>query len=250
MQYVIQYQRHIIIARKERFILTPKEKSALHKGHRVRMKQRFMNSNADSFQEHELLEMLLYFAIPYKDTNELSHLLINRFGSIENVAKADKDELMSYTNMTQNAVILLKIIQRIIALSSTKTPKKAKKISNIKEVQKILQDIYCNIDREVVTLVLLDGKNKITDFMTIAEGSEFSSELVLGEISKIANKRRINKLIIAHNHIDNAPLSTEDIVATKKAAFYLNGVNIHLYESFVVTGGKVIGINKLLESKK
>ena len=71
----------------------------LHKGHRTRLKERFLRENIDHFEEHTALELLLFYAIPYKDTNELAHRLIARFGSIGEVMRASVEQLTEVEGM-------------------------------------------------------------------------------------------------------------------------------------------------------
>ena len=79
----------------------------LHDGHRQRMKERFARHGLDSFAEHEALELLLYYAIPRRDTNELAHTLLDRFGSLERVLLAPREELMKVPGVGEGAALLL-----------------------------------------------------------------------------------------------------------------------------------------------
>ena len=60
----------------------------LHDGHRARKKEQFRRQGLDGFADHEVLELLLYYAIPRKDTNEIAHRLLQKFGSLQNVFSA------------------------------------------------------------------------------------------------------------------------------------------------------------------
>ncbi len=240
LEYVSTFDKRVKILEKQK-------KNALHKGHRDRIKQRYMKTGIDGFQEHEILEMLLFFGIPFKDTNALAHELINNFGSLEGVLKAPPESLNSFKNMTKNSVVLLKLVSDICKMNSEKQKIKPKRVNSIEDIKRLLLDKYYGIDREVISLILLDNKNKIIDCMTLVEGSDFASEVVLGDITRIANSRGVTRIMIAHNHPDNKGVSVGDITATKKALFYLKGVNMELCESFVVTNTKVIEVSKVIE---
>ena len=69
------------------------KKSNIHSGHRERMRERFLKEGLDNFQDHNALELLLFYAIPQKDTNEEAHRLIDTFGSLSEVFDASYDEL-------------------------------------------------------------------------------------------------------------------------------------------------------------
>ena len=78
----------------------------MHEGHRDRMRERILLSGIESLQPHEVLEYLLYHAIPRKDTNGIAHELISKFGSFNGVLNADYDALLDVNGMTANAALL------------------------------------------------------------------------------------------------------------------------------------------------
>ena len=85
----------------------------LHEGHRQRMRARFAVSDPASFADHEMLEMLLYYALPRRDTNELAHVLIEEFGSLTAVLEADVERLVSVTGISDGTAIFLKILGEV-----------------------------------------------------------------------------------------------------------------------------------------
>ena len=85
----------------------------VHDGHRQRMKSRFLEAGLDGFNDHNALEMLLSYALPRKDTNELAHKLLNHFGSLAAVLEADQKALSEIDGIGENAAVLLKLIPAI-----------------------------------------------------------------------------------------------------------------------------------------
>lgn len=77
-----------------------------HKGHRIKVRNRYYETGFNGMADHNVLEMLLFFGIPFKDTNELAHDLIARFGSFSAVLEADVKDLVSVKGMTENAACL------------------------------------------------------------------------------------------------------------------------------------------------
>ncbi len=223
-----------------------KKKSDLHKGHRQRLKKRYLNNGISSFQEHELLELILFFAVPRKDTNEIAHELLNEFGSLPNVLNANPQYLKSFKNMTANASFLLKLIKDISYKYYVNDEFFKEIIDSEEKLCEFLKKQYATLDKETVFLFLVENQNRITDCIKLHEGTESVSEVKIGDIVKIANTRNISQVIISHNHPDNSPISTNDIVATKKIAFHLKSVDIDLCESYVFTNNKTIGILKMI----
>ena len=82
----------------------------LHEGHRRRLKERFLKDGLDGFEAHNVLELLLFYAIPQRDTNDLAHQLLQRFGSLSAVFEADYEELCQLPGVGTNVATLLKLI--------------------------------------------------------------------------------------------------------------------------------------------
>ena len=85
----------------------------VHDGHRERMKSRFVEAGLDGFNDHNALEMLLFYAVPRKDTNELAHRLLKQFGSLAAVFEAKHEELMRVDGIGENAATLIKLIPEV-----------------------------------------------------------------------------------------------------------------------------------------
>ena len=81
-----------------------------HENHRQRMRERFSRTGGEGMQDHEMLEMLLYYSIPRKNTNEIAHNLIKRFGSIAGVFEASEDQLLMVDGISHNSVTLIKMM--------------------------------------------------------------------------------------------------------------------------------------------
>ncbi|MBR5314591.1 MAG: hypothetical protein IKU45_04150 [Clostridia bacterium] len=222
------------------------KKSSLHTGHRQRLRKRYLENGISSFQEHELLELLLFFAIPRKDTNELAHELLNEFGSLHNVFNTNPEYLKSFKNMTSNAAFLLRLFKDISYKYYVNNDSAKYEIDSEEKLCEYMQKQYATLDKETVFLFLVENNNHITDCIKLHEGTESVSEVKIGDIVKIANARNISQIIISHNHPDNSPISTNDIVSTKKIAFHLKSVDITLCESYVFTKNKAIGILKMI----
>ncbi|UWG97971.1 hypothetical protein LPY66_03955 [Dehalobacter sp. DCM] len=82
----------------------------MHEGRRIRLKRRFLEEGLDSFEDHQILELLLFYAIPCKDTNELAHVLIEKYGSLSKVFDADPNELTTTPGLGENSAVLLSLM--------------------------------------------------------------------------------------------------------------------------------------------
>ena len=78
--------------------------------HRERVRKRFLREGLEHFEQHNQLELLLFYAIPQRDTNGIAHDLIQRFGSISRVMDASVEELMTVDGIGERAAVLLKLV--------------------------------------------------------------------------------------------------------------------------------------------
>ena len=108
---------------KGRSAIGASQEKNVHAGHRQRLRERFDTVGSSGFEEHTILELLLFYAIPQKDTNPLAHDLIQRFGSLEGVLNASKEELMQVSGVGENTATLLRLVEgiwEVCARSKTK----------------------------------------------------------------------------------------------------------------------------------
>ena len=86
-----------------------------HGGHRARLKEEFCLRGLDAFPEHRVLEMLLFYAIPQGDTNDLAHRLIERFGSLSGVLDASLEDRRTVSGVGEHTAIRLRLIPGVCA---------------------------------------------------------------------------------------------------------------------------------------
>ncbi len=210
------------------------EDNHIHDGHRKRMKEKFLKEGADAFQEHEILEMLLYYAVPRKNTNPLAHQLLMRFGSLAAVMDAPADVLEEF-GLTQNAVVLLKLLPEIsrIYMENRSSCKKIITEDNIGE--RIISK-FVGRQNEIVVLMLLDGKGQELYCDVISKGSVNASEIYVRKILKLVVKYNATTAVLAHNHPSGMALpSSKDITTTKSVKQALRLVNVRLADHIIVT---------------
>ncbi len=226
------------------------KKNNVHQGHRIRKKEKYNKFGIDSLHPHEVLEILLFFGIPRKDTNETAHELIDKFGSLAGVLEADIDSLKSVKNMTDNAAVLIHLVLDIAKLYNISKLSVNNKLSLSENIKTFLTQKYFGATDEKTLLLLFDSNNCMVGYMTLNEGGTDISEINIGKIVKIANIKNVTRVAIAHNHPDNSSVSTNDIVSSKKIAYHLKSVGIELIESFVITQNKTVEIFKLMHQTK
>lgn len=94
---------------------------SMHQAHRLRMKQKFLEYGIGGFADHEIIEFLLFYAIPRKDVNPLAHKLISHFGSLSAVLEASVDSLMQVDGIGEHSAILINLFFNFL-INITETP--------------------------------------------------------------------------------------------------------------------------------
>lgn len=85
----------------------------VHDGHRARMKARFVRNGLDNFDDHSVLELLLFYAVPRRDVNELAHALLDHFGTLDAVFEASYEDMMRVPGVGENVATLLTLIPQV-----------------------------------------------------------------------------------------------------------------------------------------
>jgi len=221
----------------------------VHKDHRKRLKNLYIKNGLDSFYEHNILELLLFFGIPYKDTNVIAHELLDKYGSFSAVFDADIDSLKEVKNMTENAAVLIKLLPDIARLYYTSDAAKEGVFDSYGKIEDYLLKKYIGTTKENVCILMFDDKNHLIVCEKLDIGKFSVSEIDLAEIIKIIHKTNLKKVIIAHNHPDGSAVSSSDIVSAKWLGLRFSELGINLYECYVISNKKAIGILDMLKSR-
>ena len=195
------------------------ERENFHEGHRERMLLKFTgNDNPSNIPDHELLEVLLFYAIPRKDTNVLAHRLLRAFGSLENVLSASVKELSTIDGVGERTALFINVMGKIhnVINENTKKRKNEERFSlgkNLWEFADEFSDVYY----EKFLVRLYDLRHREITTLTF-EGKE--DNFVVADIPEIVKAIAINKpvfVIIAHNHTSGNPMpsDTDDFTTAK-----------------------------------
>ena len=209
--------------------------SSAHDGHRARLKQRFLEEGIDSFQPHEVIELLLFYAVPYKDTNALAHRLVEEFGSIAGIMDAPFEELTGVSGVGENMATLLKLIPALSRRYSISRSADAGVVNSSAEAGRYLIPYFVGRTNEMALLLCLDAKGKVLGVERISEGSINATLLDVRKIVSAAIKYGASAAVLAHNHTSGIAVpSREDIAATKKAKTALEAVDVVLLDHVIV----------------
>ena len=209
----------------------------MHKDHRKHTKDRFLSEGLDSFEPHNVLELLLFYSIPQKDTNETAHMLINRFGSLSAVFDAPYDDLLTVPGISEHSATLIKLIPAISRRYAMEKNSKVTKLSSIEDIGKYLVARYLGVTEETVLLLLLDNKFGLIDCVKVHEGSVNSSAITMRKLIETALFKRASMVVLAHNHPSGVALpSSDDLFTTQQVKRAFDLVEIGMLAHRIVAG--------------
>jgi len=214
----------------------------LHDGHRKRLIQRFLEEGLDSFEPHNVLELLLFYAIPRKDTNELAHRLIDTFGSLNGVFDAPMEALMQVDGVGENTAALLKLMPQLTRTYLTGAQKEVI-LDHAEKAAAYFIPYFVGRTEEVVQLVCVDAKSRVTSHQIIHRGSINVAEANIRKIANVALHNNAAGIILAHNHPGGIALpSPEDIATTSAIKAALQPMGIVLMDHIIVAGEESISM--------
>lgn len=215
----------------------------MHKDHRSRVKNRFLTEGLDHFEPHNILELLLFYAIPQKDTNELAHTLINRFGSLENVFDASFQDLLTVPGIKEHSATLIKMIPALARIYSIEKNKAGDALCDVDAWGKYFVSRYVGVDVETVFLLLLDNKFNVIDCVKLHEGSVNSSAVNIRKMTEIIFLRKAPMAVLAHNHPSGLPIpSAADITLTMDLYRAFQMLDVKFLGHILVAGDQYVNI--------
>lgn len=211
---------------------------SIHKGHRERLKQRFRDHGLDNFTDIQVLELLLFYAIPQKDTNPLAHALLDHFGGLSQVLEASFEELKEVPGIKDHAATLLALVVELCRFYQVKAAERVEILTTLDACGAYLVPYFFGRGKETVFLLCLDAKCKVLGCKEIGEGTVNAASISVRKVVETALKSNATTVILAHNHPSGVALpSNEDIQTTRRIYAALDAVEIHLADHIVVADG-------------
>ena len=208
---------------------------SIHKGHRERMRERFLEEGLDHFSDIQVLELLLFYCNAQKDTNPIAHALLNRFGSLSQVFDAPVEELAKVEGMGPKSALFLSLINAAGRRYQVDKAQNVVILNSIDKCGRYLVPFFYGRRNETVFLLCLDAKCKVLCCRELGEGSVNSAGVPIRRIVETALGVNATTVILAHNHPSGIAVpSGEDIQTTQRVAAALNTVDIILADHIVV----------------
>ena len=214
-----------------------------HQGHRHRLRERFLREGLDGFADHNVLELLLFYALPKQDTNLLAHQLIDAFGSLDGVFDASPEALMKVKGVGENVAALIHLMPEAARRYSIAKDGACRVLPDSTAAGRYLLPRFLNCQDEVMYMVCLDAKLAVLDCREINRGNTVSVGVNIRRIVQIALEKNATYVVLAHNHTSGLALpSSEDVAATLRVRQILAQVDVTLSDHIVVAGGDFVSM--------
>lgn len=217
-----------------------------HNGHRKRLKKELLEQDfPESTPPHKILEALLFYGIPRKDTNLIAHDLLKTFGSLSAVFQANPHDLLQIKGMTENSVTLIKMIMPIARKVYIDEFKGNFRFNNIDDYGEYIVKRFFGYNKEVFIISSLDSCGKLLGDDIIAIGDVDNVTLSVKSIVRAVLQRNPTAVIISHNHVDSPAVpSLADINMTQSLKFTLEQINVKLLDHIIVSGNDYVSIKQ------
>ena len=216
-----------------------------HVDHRQRMKDRFLENGLDIFDEHQVIELLLFFGIPRRDTNVIAHRLIKRFGSLRDVLDAPYEELLTVDGIGEHAATLIKLSAELSRRYLLSESLDTERFDTVDKLGKFLINLFLGKRNEEVYLLTFNGKMEMLSCDKLADGLSNLVSFSVKPLIESAILTHASGIVLAHNHPGGiASPSGSDISLTDQLMYMCDQISIPLIEHFVVAGNSYYPIIK------
>ncbi len=235
----------IVYVRKENFLMNQetKKKKNIHENHRARMRETIKKTGVGNIPDINLLEYLLFYSIPRKDTNEIAHRLLDTFGSLNGVLNASYEQLLEVEGMGESSALLISLIPGISRRYIESAEKKKINLSEPSDAMEYIKSKFFGEKREVFYMVCLDALGNLINCCKLGEGNPETVVLDKRSILETAFRNNADTVIFAHNHPNGvAAPSRRDIETTDEMQNIFRKCGIRMIDHIIVAKGEALSL--------
>ena len=206
----------------------------IHKSHRERVKERFLKEGLGAFADHEVLELLLFYAIPQGDVNPLAHRLLERFSTPSSVFNASVEELCMVDGIKTHTAVLIKLIPQLSQFYNSLAVREKKALYNSQEAGSYICGMLGYRKSEVFAVVCLDAQKNVLAFEILEEGTVSNANIHPRKVVECVVRHNASAVILAHNHPSGSAFASEnDRIITEQLCTILEGMDINVIDHII-----------------
>lgn len=211
----------------------------IHEGHRARVKNRYLVEGLDSFEDHQVLEMLLFYCIPMKDTNEPAHEMLKEFGTLAGLFEADPKDISTKCKVSENTAILISLIPSLARRYLKGKWGNKPVLNSSAKAGDYAASLFTGRTYEAFYVICLDSQNRVNFADMVHEGTINEAPVYPRLIVETALRHQANSVILAHNHPGGSlQPSAADTEVTKRISAALDAISIKVVDHIIVAGDK------------
>lgn len=217
----------------------------IHSGHRQRLKEKFIEGGIEILEPHEVLELVLFYAIPRRNTNITAHKLIEKFGSVSAVFDAPARILEEVPGVTRSVATFIKIIPELcrVYLEDKFYPESTD--FDLVQARNFLKLKFVGRLDEIVAIMLFDAKGKNVYCGVVSEGSVNSVDICARKIIELISNYSASAILLAHNHPSgNAIPSREDMATTKSLSQLFKSIKVQFLDHIIVAENDYVSLRE------
>ena len=210
----------------------------LHAGHRGRMRERYINDNGlDSFAEHEVLELLLFYGIPQKDTNELAHRMLLEYGGLANLFDAHPLDIAKRCGVSENTAVLVSMTPQLAKRYFQSKWEKNIRLVSSQLAGQYLIELFAGRNTEAFYILCLDAQRRLNSASLISEGTVEEAPIYIRNIVQAALLHNAVSVVLSHNHPGGSVCASgADMEATRQIIRTFELMEISVLDHIVVAG--------------
>ena len=214
-----------------------------HDGHRERLKRRFLDHGLDALPDDQVLELLLFYALPRRDTNPLARKLLQHFGSIAAVLDAPLQELKAVAGIGDSAAALLLLINPLSRRYLLSRSSKGTVLGSTHACGEYLMPYFFGATEELVYLLCMDARCRVLGCRLLQRGNINSASFSLRKVAEIAISSHATSVVLAHNHTSGVALPSQaDLETTHMVRSTLLPLDISLADHIIVADNDFVSM--------
>lgn len=208
----------------------------LRSGHRERLRQKVLTNGTASLYDYEVIEMLLHFCIPRKDTKTLAKTLLARYKTVQQLIYSDPEDLLEIPGIGENVVVFFQLLQRLTGEMLLEELQDSNVLSSWQAVVQYCRNEIGFERGEKIAVLYLDSRNRLISSDILAEGTVNRVNIYTREVVREAVLKKAVSIILVHNHPsgDTTP-SKQDIEMTRRIRDALKNVDIILHDHLIIS---------------
>lgn len=214
-----------------------------HDGHRERMKEKFRRNGLKAFEPHEMVELLLYYARPRVNTNEIAHDLYEKFGSVAKIIDAEPSELQSVSGVGKETATFIRFFREMFKEYMTEKNSPGERLNTTEKIGEYFKCKYIGEKEEVAYLMCFNNEMEMLSCSELSRGSALGAEISTRKIVEVVIRENANAVVLAHNHPTGYPSpSGDDIYSTVELRDRLKLIGVSLLDHIIVGNNMYISL--------